>query len=66
MALGFTESKADPNLCFNFEGGIPVMLLLCVDALFSRLGGVVECRWNLPRTREVCTRDLEEVQDDKL
>ena len=63
MTLGFTESKADSNLCFKVEGGIPVMLLLCVDALFSRHGGVVECRWNLPRTREVCSRDPEEIWD---
>ena len=31
MALGFTESKADSNLYFKVEGGIPVMLLLYVD-----------------------------------
>ena len=49
MNLGFTESKADSNLCFKVEGGRPVMLLLCVDALFSRHGGVVECGWNLPQ-----------------
>ena len=40
MALGFTESKVDSNLCFKVEGGRPVMLLLCVDAIFSRHGGV--------------------------
>ena len=34
MALGFTESKANPNLCFKVEGGRPVMLLLYVDDLF--------------------------------
>ena len=34
MALGFTESKADSNLYFKVEGGIPVMLLLYVDDLF--------------------------------
>ena len=66
MALGFTGSKADSNLYFKVEGGRPVMLMLCVDALFSRHGGVAECGWNLPRTREVCNRDLEEVQDDGL
>ena len=27
---------------------------------------MAECRWNLPRTREVCTRDPEEAQDDGL
>jgi len=34
--------------------------------LLSRHGGVAECRWNLPRTREVCGRDPEEVWDDGL
>ena len=40
MTLGFTESKVDYNLCFKVEGGRLVMLVLCVDALFSRHGGV--------------------------
>ena len=40
ITLGFTESKVDSNLCFKVEGGRPVMLMLCVDALFSRHGGV--------------------------
>ena len=40
MTLGFTESKAYPNVCFKIEGGRPMMLLLCVDALCSRNGGV--------------------------
>ena len=40
MDLGFTESKVDSNLYFKVEGGIPVMLLLSVDALCSRHGGV--------------------------
>ena len=40
MDLGFTESKADSNLYFKVEDGRPVMLLLCVDALFYRHGGV--------------------------
>ena len=40
MTLGFIENKLDSNLCFKVEGGRPVMLLLCVDALFSRNGGV--------------------------
>ena len=35
-------------------------------ALFSRNGGVAECGWNIPLTREVCSRDPEEVQDDGL
>ena len=30
MALGFTESKEDPNLFFKVEGRKPVMLLLYV------------------------------------
>ena len=29
-------------------------------------GGVAECGWNLPWTREVCSRDSEEIQDDGL
>ena len=66
MTLGIIESKVDSNLFFKVEGRRPVMLLLCVNALFSRHGGVAECRWNLPRTREVCSRDPEEVQDDRL
>ena len=66
MTLGFTESKEDSNLFFKVEGGRPVMLLLCVMHYCSRYGGVEEYRWNLPWTREVCSRDLEEVQDDGL
>ena len=66
MALGFTKIKVDSNLCFKVEGGRLVMLLLCVDALFSRHGGVAECGWNLPRIREVCNRYPEEVQDDGI
>ena len=66
MSLGFTESKEYSNLYFKVEGERPVMLLLCVDALFSRHGGVGKCRCNLPRTREVCSRDLEEVRDDGI
>ena len=57
MTLGFTKSKVDSDICFNFEGGRPVMLLLCVDALFSRHGGV---------DKEVCSRDPEWIQDDGL
>ena len=64
MTLGFTESKVDSKLCLKVEGGRSVMLLLCVDTLFSRYGGVAEYRWNLPWTREVCSRDPEEIQDD--
>ena len=61
MNLGFIESKLDSNLCFKVEGERPMILLLCVDALFSRHGGVAECGWNLPRTREVYSRDPKEV-----
>ena len=57
MSPGFIESKVDSNLYFKVEDERPVMLLLCVDALFSRHGGVVECGWNIPQTREVCSRD---------
>ena len=56
MNLGFIESKEDSNLFFKVEGGRPVILLLCVNALFSRHGGVAECRWNIPQTREVCSQ----------
>ena len=66
ITLGFTESKEDSNLCFKVEGRRTVMLLLCVNALFSRHGGVIECEWNIPRTREVCSRDTEEVWDDGM
>ena len=34
MALGFTESKADSNLCFKVEGERLVILLLYVDEVF--------------------------------
>ena len=34
VSLGFTKSKADSNLYFKVESGIPVMLLLYVDDLF--------------------------------
>ena len=34
MSLGFTESKADSNLCFKVEGRRPVMLLLYVNDIF--------------------------------
>ena len=61
MNLGFTKSKLDSNLFLKAEGELPVMLLLCVDALFSRHGGVAECGWNIPHKREVCSRDPEEV-----
>ena len=32
----------------------------------SRYEGVEEYRWDLPWTREVCSRDPEEVRDDGL
>ena len=66
VTLGFTESKVDSNLFFKVEGRRLVMLLLCVDALLSRYGGVAEYRWNIPWTKEVCSRDPEEIQDDGL
>ena len=34
--------------------------------VLSKHGGVAECEWNLPWTREVCCRDLEEVRDDGM
>ena len=40
MTLEFTMSKADFKLYFKVEGGRPVMLLSCVDAIFSRHGVV--------------------------
>ena len=40
--------------------------VLGYDALLSRHGGVAECRWILPWTREVCSGDPEEVRDDGL
>jgi hypothetical protein len=33
MSLGFTKSKADPNLYFKIENDGPVILLLCMDYL---------------------------------
>ena len=62
MTLGFTKSNVDSNLFFKVEGERLVMLLLCVDGLLSRHGSVA----NLLGTREVCSRDPEEVQDDGL
>ena len=56
MNLGFTKSKADSNLCFKVEGRRPVMLLLCVDALFSRHVGVAESS-----SDKGSSRDPEEV-----
>ena len=50
MALGFTESKEDSDLCFKVEGGRLVMLLLYVDDLFltevarRRLGAEFEMK----------------------
>jgi hypothetical protein len=34
MSLGFTKSKADPNLYYKVEDGSPMILLLYVDDLF--------------------------------
>ena len=52
-------SHTKRNLAAKFEG-------IGYDALFYKHGGVVECRWNLPWTREVCCRDPEEIWDDGL
>ena len=38
--LGLTKIKEDSNLCFKVEDERSVMLLLCVDALHYRHGGV--------------------------
>ena len=80
MALGFTESKEDSNLCLKVEGKRLVMLLLNVDDLFlTKVARILASEFeikdldmmhyflsmdvwqNLPRTREVCSRDLDEV-----
>ena len=66
MTLVLTESKVGSKLCFKVEGRRPIILLLCVDALFSRHGGVEECGRNLPQEREECSRDPEELQDNGL
>ena len=34
--------------------------------VLSRHGGVAECEWNLPWTRELCSRDPKEIRDDVL
>ena len=34
MSLGFTKSKADPNMYYNVVDGDQVILLLYVDDLF--------------------------------
>ena len=36
MDLGFIESKEDSNLFSNFEGKIPMMLLLYLNNLFLK------------------------------
>ena len=33
VALGFTQSKSDPNLCLKVEGRRPVIILLYVDTI---------------------------------
>jgi hypothetical protein len=49
MRLGFTKSKADPNLYYKVEDSGPVILLLYVDDLF--LTGneklIIKCKRNL-------------------
>ena len=49
------------NLAAKFE-----MKDLGMMHYFFRHGGVAEYRWNLPRTREVCSRDPEEIWDDGM
>ena len=49
------------RLAIDFE-----MKYLGYDALISRHGGVEECGWNIPWTREVSSGDPEEVWDDGL
>ena len=61
MSLRFTQSKVDSNLYFKVEDEIPVILVSCVDALFSKHGGVAECGWNLLRKTKVCSRDPKKV-----
>ena len=39
---------------------------MCRCTIFSRHGGVTECGWNIPWTREVCSRYPEEIRDDGL
>ena len=66
MTLGFTESKADSNLCFKVEVGRPVISYYVSMYYFFSHGGVVDYRWNIPSTREVCSRDPENIWDDGL
>jgi hypothetical protein len=49
MSLGFTKSKADPNLYSKVEDGMQVILLLYVDDLFL-IGDeelIADSKWNL-------------------
>ena len=82
MTLGFTESKEDSKLYYKFEDGNPVILLLYVDDLFvaGTDGLVADTKRKLAAefemkdldmmryfyTREVCSIDPEQVQDDGL
>ena len=49
MSLGFTKSKANPNLYFKVMEEEPVILLLYVDDLFLTRNEkqIVECKKNL-------------------
>ena len=41
--------------------------ILCkLEVVNTRHGGVEKYGWNLSQTREVCSRDPEEIQDDGL
>ena len=67
--MGFQRSEVDHNL-YLVIGEVPLILVLHVDDFFltgdERLGGLAE-RWMLLHwTREVCNRDLEEIQDGRL
>ena len=59
MSLGFTKSKADPNLYSKVEDGMQVILLLYVDDLF--LTGdeelIADSKWKL--TAEFEMKDLD-------
>jgi hypothetical protein len=49
MGFGFTKSKADPNIYYKVEDGIPVILLLYVDDLFltREENPIIESKRNL-------------------
>jgi hypothetical protein len=49
MSVGFTKSKADPNLYYKVEDNGPLILLLYVDDLFLTRDEklITECKRNL-------------------